>query len=240
MADTITLDNLVNQLGQIASVDVVELAERKNLGDLNFGEIKELLDRTIRHAAQLLSLPLKELPTPALDGLSAQFDSVFRVLKPLQHFKFAEIPEGVTPVKYRDDLQDRARVECEAFLNNVIKIIPYLILNEPNFKAVVEKSADSIKDMSRQLASDVEALTVKVDNKIASLDTALQVARDTAAQTGVTRHAAAFKDAAEVHDRASRQWLIWSALLAILTVTMALLILFEFPSSGQMNDAGII
>jgi hypothetical protein len=221
-------------------LDAVELAERKSLGDLNFSEIRELLDRTIRHAAELVSLPLKELPAPTLEALSAQFESVFKVLQPLYHFKFAEIREGITPVKYRDELQEQARIKCEAFLNYVIQIIPYLKLNDPNFKAVVEKSADSIGELSRQVTSNMDAITTKVDDKIASLDTALQVTRDTAAQTGVTRHAAAFKDASDAHAKSSIYWLIASALLAIFTVAMAILILFEFPSSGVMNDAGII
>jgi len=39
-----------------------------------------------------------------LNTLSGQFDSVFKVLKPLYHFTFAETPEGVTPVKYRNDV----------------------------------------------------------------------------------------------------------------------------------------
>jgi len=240
MANTDTLDNLEGQLKEIAELDVEELAERKTLGELNFSEIKDLLDRTIRQAAQLLSLPLRELPTPAIDVLSAHFDQVFKVLKPLYHFKFKEIPEGVTPLKYRDDLQEPARIKCEAFLNYNIQIIPYLTLNDPRFKAAVEKGADAISNLTRQATSSVEELTTKVDEKIASLDTALQVARDTAAQTGVTRHAAAFKDAAEAHSKSSTYWLVASALLVVLTVAMAILILFEFPSAGLMNDAGII
>jgi hypothetical protein len=240
MADAITFERLASQLRQIAGLDVVELAERKSLGDLNFSEIKDLLDRTIRHAAELVSLPLRELPAPTLDALSAQFDSVFKALQDLYSFKVTEIHEGVTSVKYRDDLQEKARTKCEAFLNYIIQIIPYLKLNDPSFKAAVEKSTDSMSELSRQLTSNVSALTAKVDEKIASLDSALQVTRDTAAQTGVTRHAAAFKDAANAHAKSSTYWLIASALLVVLTVAMALLILFEFPSAGLMNDAGII
>jgi hypothetical protein len=115
-----------------------------------------------------------------------------------------------------------------------------LKLNDPVFKAAVEKSTDSITDLSRQVNSNIDALTTKVNDRLASLDAALQVARDTAAQTGVTRHAAAFKDSADAHAKSSTYWLIGAASLAMFTVVIAIVILFEFPSAGLMNDAGII
>jgi len=55
MADSITLDRVTDELNQIAQVHVVKLAERESLGELNFSEIKDVLDRTIRHAAQFPS-----------------------------------------------------------------------------------------------------------------------------------------------------------------------------------------
>jgi len=225
----------------LVEFDATELTERGSLGSINFGSIKELIQEVVSTANHMLSLPLAKLPDPTLQSVDGQAQSVNTRLQQIREFSLEGIQAaGTTPQQQRDNLQNVARDECNAFLQNLIPILPYLEISNPAFRSVIENAEATMSLLTGQVGSTVQSLSKEVDDKVSSLDKALQVVRDTASQMGVAQHADKFKNEAKSHAKSSRNWLIATIVLVVFTVAFASFILFEFPSAGKMDDALIV
>lgn len=227
---------LQTHLQDIADLDASELVERKDHGPLNFVENKLLIEQAISLSRELLPLNLGILSEQKLNDLFQAATDLVSVLGNVRDFDVT-LPNARARQR---ELKNEVRKHCDVFSSACISALPFLLLKEPHLQSVLHQTGEIIDNIQHDINSKAQDLEKRVGEKLGELDAALEVIRNTAAQAGVARHADAFKEAAAEHSQASKRWLVTAALLIAVTITVALSILYFYPTFGEVRDASII
>jgi hypothetical protein len=228
---------LEQELDRIANYQPDVLISRSSLGSINFKDIGDIIQQTVSVAQELKSLPLNLLPEDTISKIRKVASELATRLGRVRDFT---IETSSNLRSDRDNLAQDTKEYCQKFFNEVITFIPYLILNKPDFQKFLQSTDLLFVGFNQRIDAEVADLQAKIDDKVAEVETALQNIRDATAQLGVTQHAVAFKKAADDHASASKLWLTSTAAIVAITITVAIFILYEFPTIGDFKDATVI
>jgi hypothetical protein len=242
MATPARLDELTNVLKGIGEYNATELTERAELGSLNFRDLKEEVEQIIQLAKELKDSPLRLLSDGKLDELKSGCVAVIEALGNLLEFRL-DRQFSYPPQQERDQRAQAMKSGINQMQNIAVPIIPFLKMNDPSFLMAIRQSDELLANLkseadatSKTLQDEISKKTTEIDSKLSDIDSALQVARETASQAGVGRHAVVFDDACQENNRLSKVWLVTTGVMVLTTVLVAFLTLYEFPSTGDLKD----
>lgn len=217
------------QLDAIAGYSPDVLAEGKDLGAINFRTGKPLFDQAISLAAEFRALPIDLLPIATIQQLQSPVQQLATGLKQVADFTLVgqQNPEG-----QRNSLLSQAQSHYDQAFTAITPHLAYLSLKSAQVQETMRRSAELLVDTQSKVN---DALT-DLKTKQTEVDGIVRAARDAAAKIGVAQFATQFEKVAKDHSDASAQWLKGTAVLALLTVLVALSFLWLLPPLGELKD----
>lgn len=236
IADILELDARVKmRINSIAVTDDNELLNRKELASPTLTVVAPIIVKAIELAKKAKEFSFDVLPSDKLVDIDKAAKQVLLRFTQLKEIGFEDVIEPGGEGKI-DNLLEAVKNDCLAFFEILLSVYSFLALQTEGFHTGVEQADKLINELRKRVDSELE----EFKQKKGELDSITQIARDTAAQAGVAHHAAVFKEVAEDHTKASKRWLIAAATLIAITISVALTILYFFPTFGDLKEAAII
>jgi hypothetical protein len=227
------IDSLKAPLDVIAQYEPSVLAEGKDLGAINFRAGQELFQKAVELAKEFRSLPLDLLPIQTLQQLKPPADQMAKGLKEIAAFTLVGQPN---PEAQRNALLSNMQSWYDQAFLALTPHLAYLSLKSAQVQETMRRSAELLEDTQKKVSADMK----EIEQKKAEIDSIVKAARDAAAKIGVAQFATKFEEISDEHAKASKQWLLATAGLGLVTVGVAIGLLFFLPPLGQMNDPATI
>ena len=227
------IKQLRDYLNFIAGCDPSNLAERKELGEMNFQAGKELFQQAVDLAKEFNALPIELLPTQTLRNLVAPATNLSTVLKQIADFK---LMGNSNPEATRNSLLTDAKSKYDTAFIAFTPHIPYLSLKSADAQHAMRQATELMKNAERQLTEGVQGM----QTKMAEMDSLVKSARSAAGKIGVGHFSTNFEDIAAEHQKWAMWWLIATATLGVATAEIAINFLWWLPPLGDMKDPDTI
>lgn len=223
------LERLQKLLGNFLS-ESPDTFVRKDLGDeLNFQEGLPYFKRTFDLINDLNRYSLEDVPYVQLKKIADHINKTYENLTHILEFSVQSYPQNTTVT--RNQFLDNIRDGYDQLSNVITPTISYLATKQTNFDELKQSALENLEDI-KQLKSEFQQEKEAIANESNSLLASIQ---DVAAQQGVTQHAFYFKEEAELHERASKKWLWFTIIIALLTLVIAII----FAVYYMITDLGI-
>lgn len=227
------LIGLQGELDEVAGYDAVALAQREDLGAINFEEGKEVFQQAIDLANEARSLPLELLPQQTLQQLRGPTQKIRNTLKQISEFTLVGQDN---PEDQRNQLQNKARTHHDAFLVALMPQLPYLTLKSAQVQEVITQSRELLKKTQEKTRDILEDL----GKRRGEAESIVRAAQDAGGKTGVAHFARRFEQTAEGHKKAATRWLVAAAIFALATAGVAIGFLTWLPAAGELSQPDTI
>ena len=215
MATEKIINALKKELPSLAAYEEIELINRQqDWGSINFEKARADIDSILDITRDLLNLPLQYLTDTAAQQIAEHIPSVVEHLAEINKFS---LEEG-DPAARRDQLCHRLHHYVEAFNAVASPSIPYLAYKRGDVAENIAKLNQTVNDAEKILAGAKTSLGDGKDE----IDGIIKAAREAAASTGVATFTEEFHDEASTLGTRSKNWLIATAVFAILTIGAAI------------------
>jgi len=216
------LDEALRKLAEIAPDSLVRSEE---LGSaLDFRKGVEVFRRSLGLFKSLQESNLDGFPTPILHQLTQVAQETLQAFQQIQQFN----PTGQnTPASVRDNLINQVAIVYDRHFPQIAPVIAYSVRRGTDFERL-EREARATLDAVTEIKTGLEKRTSEI---VKQAQDALKQVQQAAAEVGVAQHAIHFRQEAAEHLRRSRQWLIATVLLGVLTLGFAVWVLYSYRTA---------
>ncbi len=220
------IEILKETLGKLTHYKEDDLVSRLEWGAVTFEDSRGDINLVQFIAADLESMPLNFLTTPMSQAIRRAIDQVISV--------FADINVFTTTTGdvsgSRKNIANELRSVAEELYQKASPWI-YLAYKQADTAKNIQQLNDPIKEAETML----ENAKTSAKNKLNSIDTIVQTAREAAANVGVTTFTKQFGSEAVSLGKRSKKWLGATGVFAALTILAGVLFYF-WPKVGANAD----
>jgi hypothetical protein len=203
---------LLNNLEKLSSISAKSLSRTEDLGRaLDFSEGEGVFERTLKLFRDLKSCSLDSVPFEILAQLSAAAQQALQRFSQIQVFDPGNQPN---PARQKDSLIQLVASEYEGHFRLISPVISYSIRKGTDFDQLEANARGIVAEMERAQERQKELFSKSQQD----INDTLDKVRKAAAEVGVAQHSVHFKEQADEHLKKTRTWLIWTGILAVLTL----------------------
>ena len=163
---------LRERISYLAECDPVYLAERQELGVVNFQRGEGLFRRAVELGREIQGLSLDSLPDCTRLQLFEALDDLAMTLQRIAHFSPASMSY---PEEERDALLSDAQIQYDRAYILIAPYLAYLYLKNAQFEDAGRKSNEQLQESLGQVSDSLQAISAR----LAELDRTLQTKRET-------------------------------------------------------------
>jgi hypothetical protein len=206
-------DGVAQMASELLSLSIDTIL-RSDLGvELSFSAARFQLESVLRLIAQLARVELESLPPRLLQTANT---ALAQLRSRLQQFaEFSIVQNANALLSERNGRLNAFIQQADVFTEQIAPVLSY---------AASQRMDEEYAGVTAELASKSLELTQyalsaqQTDNKLKEL---LQIGQQAVQQLGVSRHAVYFSAEAELHDKASKRWLLFTSILGLFTAAFA-------------------
>lgn len=218
---------------QILEYNIEQLAERRELGEVNFQDGKNLFKKILELYEDLKPLPLELLPMDVLQQINSHTQQVFSNLRDISTFSLKGLQN---PTQIRDEFLRRA----DTYYNSAFKIIApwlgYLNLKSADAQETARRSKELLETARNQIEQELS----NIAGKKQQVEETVQAIRKASAEVGVAQHGTRFSDVANSYGSQAKKWLKTACWLAGATVVGAVgLLILWHPYTGSLDAEAV-
>lgn len=220
-------EHLQERLDILAKITPESLVRNQDLGrDLDFSNGVEYFERTLSLFRKLKGVNLDDFPDERIQQLLTLADEAIGTFKNIQNFQSTQ-SDAVTT---RDNLIQQVRNQYTAQFNQIKQALSYTYAEGTDFESLVGEA--------KIVVSKAKEEVKKAENASQQIDGILTAAKKASPVIGLAKYAVIFKEEADAHKEKARSWLIVTAVLAGLTLILAVIsIPYYIEVIKDMNTA---
>ena len=189
------------------------LIERDKWGDNDFKESESLIERILKMADDLSTVPVDLMDEGILNQLNSHLQAVGAIFKRIDEFTTADM------VNNQQGVSNEIREQHDSILN--------IYRTEVAWLAIYSGRVQHWLSGARDEYNNTKKIRAKTEGELATATEAARVAREMAGAAGAAEFTAAFRNQAEAAESSSESWL-WATgvafvLAAAATITFAIL-----------------
>ena len=200
MVDKKLLEGINNKIKALSELKTSEYVRIETLGEkYGFKEAEDLFHQIKNLFGQLIDYDLSVIPAQRLDSINDHIDRIMNAFKNIKEFDPDQPKNGDKPtlIKNLD----------ESYSNFFVLITPIIgyLSSSFGFMKMLKSDADSaLKDINGR-RKEIEKQKKEFDNQTEQIIKSL---KDSAAESGVTRHSKIFADEADDHKTLAFRWFL--------------------------------
>ena len=193
------------------------LIERDTWGDNDFKESASLMERILKMADDLSTVPVDLIDDGTLDQLNSHLRGMGAIFKRIDEFTTADM------VNNRDGVSNEIREQHDAILN--------IYRTEVAWLAIYSGRVQHWLSGARDEYNNTKEIREKTEGELATASEAARVARELAGAAGAAEFTAAFRNQAQAAKSSSERWL-WATGVAFVLATLATLTFVILHGNG--------
>lgn len=198
MGNSQLIDAIFTKTKALTDFNVSEYVRLETLGEkYGFKEVDNLFHQIKLLSSKLLQTDLIGIPRRKLDSVNDHVDRLSNALKNIKEFD-PDKPKNGDKASLINNLDDA----YFDYFQSVLPIIAYNVLSSDYIS--------NVQASTQELLSEIEKKKVEISNKSEEFsnnaDHILKSIKDTAAESGVTRHSKIFADEASDHKKWANIW----------------------------------
>ncbi|MCY4228142.1 MAG: hypothetical protein OXF20_10725 [Gammaproteobacteria bacterium] len=217
MANQENISSLEENLDSIINYKDKDLTKRLEWGAIHFKDAKNDIDLAFSIAEDLKRLPLLYLTDSACQNITNTISPIIEVFVEIDSFNLMG-----EPATRRDDIVRNLHSNVEQLNQSATPFIPYLAFRQGDVDKNIATLNSAISE-AKNLLENTRKQSEEELNEIQNIASATRVA---AAKAGVATFSEEFCDEAKKLKKLSRWWLLTTAILALLTISFAILFYF--------------
>lgn len=214
-------DALIKQLRELAEdctkTAINDLLINPDWGKITFEGCRTELERTYSMLNQFKLLPIEMLPDGPTQQIVSSLPPIKQTLEEIRNFSI----ESGNPTGTRDQLVNQLKNHADQFFTAAHLYIPYLAYQ----KGDVQRNINELTRSVEQASELVDGSKKDIEQKRNEIGDIIVAAREAAASVGVAHFTADFNAEYVLLDGSAKNWLIATGSLAVVTLTVAGLLL---------------
>ena len=205
--------HVISFLSKVLDKDV-DTWTRPELGeDMSFTILRPVFADLLRNMKVLVDSPLEQLPTETIRDILSACNGIETHLRDVARFSVLDPAQpNRNPIEVRHRIIDQFTNSANDFLKTILPIAAYaLSLTNATKVEPAESALRAAEDEYNNLIADVELQKRELESIVAA-------SREAAAKVGVSQHAIHFAEEAAMFEKASRRWLIATAVMGVVTL----------------------
>lgn len=221
------VESILTKTKRLTDFNVAEYIRLESLGEkYGFIEVDNLFQQIKLLSSKLLQSDLVGIPRRKLDSINDHVDRLSNTLKNIKEFDPDKLKNGdkATLINNLDDAYFD-------YFQSVLPIIAYNVLSSDyisNVQTSTQKLLSEIEKKKAEISDKSEEFSNNADNILKSL-------KDTAAESGVTRHSKIFADEATDHKRWANIW-FWGILVYLITTGIVIYLIWDVTPTIQNSN----
>jgi hypothetical protein len=235
MADSITVEEIQQDIRRVQEFKPESLIQKERLGEMSFESAVEPARTMIELFSRIPPEAITEFPFQQKQLLQQQAKAAYSLFDQILAFK---VSSG-DPETNRQQLVDQLKAAHQPAFNQLFPLISYLVSRTVDFNSLEARGRAAVQAISDDKDKVLESIN-ETSRQAAKI---LQEVREAAAEQGVTQMAKYFADEAVEHKDAAWKWLVASVVAAavVTAYAVATLFLFQwFPAKTPFESAQII
>ena len=219
---------------ECADVPVDNLIHDQKWGLISFEELRSQLETAFSLCKDLQRLPVTILPEDIVDEAISCAQALKDAVEEIREFN---ITEG-NPSERKESISSNVSTAYNEFFKQVQHWIAYLAYSHGDWRASMDEISDNVKQSNDALNEAKE----EIEKKQRMIDELVAAVREAAAKTGVAHFTDGFQKEAEKLQTSAYGWLIFTGILACITLWVARYFFLESgPTVGEtFNWASVI
>ena len=215
MVENERVNKLKKSISQILTYKESTLVSRPAWGEITFAESEFDIKTVLSFAASLQEMPLEYLPDNAVDQMIDVFNNIHPKFESIDKFS---IVNGGDPTSRRSQIISDFHSRANSIYSQVAIWLPYLAYQKGDVSENIKKLSNTIEVAQKKMDEGV----AEIGEKQNQVDQILVKAREAAANAGAAVFTQDFQKEAESNKKNSWVWLIFTAILALCALLIAI------------------
>ncbi|MEJ1386465.1 MAG: hypothetical protein RPU91_09585 [Candidatus Sedimenticola sp. (ex Thyasira tokunagai)] len=212
------LNELREEIDNFTSFDKAQLIKRREWGTISLEEASLDFERIYDIVNYLSVLPLELLTVNSLTTIKTEITNINALFLQINEFTI----ESDNPAAQRDSFVSQVQTKADSLYTQASPWIPFLAYQKGDVSKNIESLTESVKEAEQLITTSKETITEKEDE----IKNIITKAREASAAAGAAVFTQDFQKESGSLEKAAVKWLRITAILAVGTLAVALLMWF--------------